>query len=262
MLKYLRLIDWLPLSTSALILVVVLWVMTSLFPQQYPTAKSEPRRSEYKETQNGQNEYAAIEAGAAVVGAIFTIVLACSTTLLWVVTRRTAKTAEGALIDLEGPFLHPVITSNNIQKSFSNFVVHDHPSSPHSPVQPVVKFSLKNYGRTLALPQSLIASLFFGVADEQFNETGGLTNEIQLGPGERSAEIERAMIRHISIANYQEIRDEKIRIFLRGTVIFWDIFGKGWMQLFCFAWNPKTDRFQIWGRERNRRLPFNPSKTA
>jgi hypothetical protein len=169
--------------------------------------------------------------------------------------KKSADVAERALVDLEGPYLYPNILPNSIQDSFKAFTWYE--KSPHT-AQPSISFTLKNYGRTLALPQSLIATLFFGGPDDVFKEEAGWSHETLLGPGESSQPIERQMLKPIGMEEYKSIIEEKTRIFLRGSVVFYDVFGNEYMQAFCLARHPKTHRFTTWGVTRNarRRTPI------
>jgi hypothetical protein len=177
--------------------------------------------------------------------------------------KKSADVAERALVELEGPFLYPVAITNDIRDSFRRFILNDNPATPHNPAEPIIKFAVKNYGRTPALPQSVIANLFSGMPDDtSFTEKAeqmGFTNEVLLASDTTSGTVfECKIIKGIDKAEYDKITGGVARIFLRGTIVFYDIFGNEYMQPFCWAWDPKTDRFAAWGLPRNKRIR-NPS---
>lgn len=169
--------------------------------------------------------------------------------------KKAADVAEKSLVDLEGPFLYPVIQSNTIPMMLAGFRMYDHPTSPHAPACPEIIFTLKNYGRTIALPQNVAAVFFFGEPEDNHNDhRAGFVQEIVLAPGESlTYPLEREILTPISREMYQAIGARAGRIFLRGSIIFSDMFGNRYEQQFCLAWDHKTDRFTAWGPTRNKR---------
>ena len=68
--------------------------------------------------------------------AIFTVFLFSASVWQGYLTKRSVGSPR-AITDLKGPFIDPVIEGNNVWGAFREFVVHDHPRSPHAPVSPL-----------------------------------------------------------------------------------------------------------------------------
>jgi hypothetical protein len=168
---------------------------------------------------------------------------------------KSADVAERALTDLEGPFLYPVVESDNLQESFKPFVLYTDPSSPHAPVQPTITFNIKNYGRTPALPQTLSGVFFFGQSEDTHDDiVAGFIPELLISPGDKLSEpFRRKMVQPIGADEHLTIMRGVTRIFLGGSIVFFDIFGNRYEQKFCLAWGPVTKRFMAWGPTRNNR---------
>jgi len=201
--------------------------------------------------------------------ALATIAIASFTVALFKVGRGQLKQlatsvniAERSLIDLEGPFLYPVIVAQAIQAYFKDFVMFDHPTSPHFPVEPVIEIAFKNYGRTVALPQLVIATLFVGGPDDTLDEKSAVAQEAVIGGGDTGKKIECKIFKPITFDDYQALKKETARIFLRGSIVFSDIFGNDHFQWFCLGWNMKTNSFSAWGSKRNKRTRLKSGESS
>jgi hypothetical protein len=200
---------------------------------------------------------------------VFTGLLSVSTILLWTTTFRAAKDtriaadaakksaeiSERALIDLEGAFLYPVIESDSIDESFKGFSFYDHTNSQTCPVTPEITFKIKNYGRSFALPQNISGIFFYGESeDARHDASAGFFPDLLIGAGDTSdVEFTRRMIQTINKEDYLAIMKGAVRIYLRGNIIFSDIFGNQYEQTYCLTWGPVTKKFIAWGPTRNER---------
>jgi hypothetical protein len=169
--------------------------------------------------------------------------------------KQSADVTERALIDLEGPFLYPVIEHDDIHTSTRALAIYTHQSSIVNPVHPIVSFKLKNYGRSPAMLGSVSAVLFHGQPDDTHNDRlAGFASEMLIANGETSgSSIDRKMAEGIEREEYKSISAKTSRIFLRGSVIFFDVFGNRYEQKFCLAWEISTHQFIAWGANRNQR---------
>jgi hypothetical protein len=205
------------------------------------------------------------------VTALATVALVISTILLWIATREADRTnrisanaakaaaeiAERSLTDLEGPFLFPVILTNDIFSLLRPFRVYDHFSSPHNPARPTIEFTFKNYGRTPALPLNMSAVFFIGDGNDRRGDPLGNSFIIEtlIGPGDSAAvTIERNMQDTIDTwDDYRTVMAGTSRIFFKGAILFSDIFGNRYEQTFCLSWSPIRDGFVVWNPQMNRR---------
>ena len=168
---------------------------------------------------------------------------------------KSADVAERSLIDLEGPFLYPVIEYQNIKGLFQPLDWYDHPTTKRDPVEPEIQFKIKNFGRSHAFPQSASAVFFWGQAEDGHADTGaGFVFDPLIEAGKISEhEIQRKMSNKISRDDHRSIMIGGAQIYLRGQIVFSDIFGNRYQQVFCLLWGPVTKKFMAWGPDRNRR---------
>jgi hypothetical protein len=171
--------------------------------------------------------------------------------------KKSADVAERSMIDLEGPLLYPVIEQNNIWESFASFNVWDHPTSSHNPVRPEIAFRLKNFGRTPALPRTISAVFFYGEPHQApSDDLAGLFGESFIVPAAASnKEIGRKTCKQIDPDVCRAIMANHGALYLKGSVMFFDIFGHQYEQTFCFRWIPVPgeDSFAAWGPQWNKR---------
>lgn len=209
---------------------------------------------------------------ATVFIAIFTIVLArvtgrqakltrelsISTTVAAEAAKKSADIAQQSLTDLEGPFLYPIIETETVYDSLHALGVftHTYPSlDPDNPVIPVISLKFKNYGRTPALLQSISAVFFYGEPhDNHPDRLAGFASEMLIDAGDVSTTaVDRRLIKGIGKTEHQGVMNGVGKILLRGSIIFFDIFGNRYEQTFCLAWRPHTHKFMAWGTDSNRR---------
>lgn len=119
MLNWLRSIDWLAINTSALLLVVLLWMLPSS-PQHQQ--HSQPC-TDHKSCENYQGDasifvrigtwvslnHESVEAGSTFAVAAFTLLLFVSTLGLWVQTRNAVRTSVQGLETVERAYLFPYL---------------------------------------------------------------------------------------------------------------------------------------------------------
>jgi hypothetical protein len=212
-----------------------------------------------------------ITTAATVVIAFFTIVLArvtgrqakltrelaVSTAVAAEAAKKSADVAEQSLTDLEGPFLYPLIETEDVQASIQalRVYVHTYPDNPDNPIHPVISFKFRNYGRSPALLQSISAVFFYGQPnDVHHDQLAGFASEMLIDAGAMSeTSTARRLLEGIGKNEYQSIMAGVGKVLLRGSIIFFDIFGNRYEQKFCLAWKPDMNKFMAWGTETNRR---------
>lgn len=178
-----------------------------------------------------------------------------ATTIAATAAKQSADVAELALTDLEGPFLYPVIEHQDISSTLGAIARYNHPTSPFTPPRPVISFRFRNYGRSPALPQNVGAVFFYGQpADVYHDQFGGFAAEMLINAGAvTELPVERRMIEGIGREEHKNIMEGADKIYLRGSVTYFDIFGNRYEQRFCLAWRIDTHSFMAWGTDDNRR---------
>lgn len=164
---------------------------------------------------------------------------------------------------LEGPFLHPVIISNNIQKAFFGFVFYDHPTSPHEAAEPQVTFSLRNVGRSPALLRSVAAEMahLSAMAPElrlDFLANYSVEPIIEVNAQSEQTFTHRTVI-PITKEGHESIKMSQSHIFLYGEIAFADPTGRSFRQMFCFAYDYPSKAFVRWEDRYNKRIVNNPA---
>ena len=166
-----------------------------------------------------------------------------------------AKTAESALTDLETPFIYPVIKKDDFKEAFMGFVKYAETTTDTA--QPIITFTLKNYGRTPALLQSVAAvSDHFTKMPEKprVDILADYAVDYILPVGEETKKTFSKEVRiPIDLMAYKSIKANNSRIFLYGEIKFTDVFGNSYIQSFCLASDYAGKGFIPWGAEYNKR---------
>lgn len=187
----------------------------------------------------------------------FTLTLKNSTLKLWKIGSRQ--------FELEGPFLYPMIQfGRRIEDQLIYFFMHDHPTSPVSPVAVEISFKIKNVGRSPALLRSVAAEIGHLTAMIQeprvgFSADPVLEPIIEAGQETRQP-ITRALQIPIEKADFYSLRDGESRLFLYGEIAFSDLVGTDYVQTFCFAYDFRSKSFIQWAGKYNRRRIAQPHK--
>lgn len=209
-----------------------------------------------------------VTALATAIMAVFTGLLWYSTTKLWKesiragnisekaanAAKKSAEIAERSLIDLEGPFLFPIVESNDVEESLAGFKAY--PNTPQEPARPTISFRIKNFGRTHALPATMVAAFFYGFADDKHGDrsiTGHTPESLIEAGGTSISDFQRSMTFPIDKATYVQLEKGALEIYLRGKIHYYDLFGNKYVQSFCLRWFRDPDAFMAWGPTRNRR---------
>jgi hypothetical protein len=182
------------------------------------------------------------------------------------VTGRAANAAKKAVeltaqttTDFESPFVFPVLVSNTISEHLR---VLEESVEDSNVVTPHVSFTIKNFGRTPALLQRASAVLFCGEIDDAQNDVASeRVAELMLEPqGSLIRPLEREMRQPLGRELLEPLKAGTKRIFLRGRILFMDVQGHLFEQMFCFAWDPEASAFIPWGPHRNRRRRLNSKR--
>jgi hypothetical protein len=174
--------------------------------------------------------------------AAFTAILTISTVALWVATRRGAKIAERALIELERPFVFAEITKPGI--SIHGQMLAGGPS----PIWGELELSLVNLGRTPAILTRL---------EYEINpaDSGNIACRIDpLIVGGRELPVgtvsdrdrpysERENIRFRFIEHNKAIAEMRMSLWIVGFVRYDDIFGRHYITGFSQAYDSIGQRF-------------------
>jgi hypothetical protein len=65
--------------------------------------------------------------------------------------------------------------------------------------------------------------------------------------------LEREIDQQIDQATFKSLKNQNMRLYLRGRISFLDVSGNRYEQIFCFAWDLEMGRFVPSGAHRNRR---------
>jgi len=173
--------------------------------------------------------------------------------------KKAVELTEQTTTDFESPFVFPVLVSNTIREHLR--LLEDPVEDPNA-VAPNVSFTIKNFGRTPALLQRASAVLFCGEIDDAQNDSvSERVAELMLEPhGSLIRPLEREMRQSLGPELLETIKTGVTRIFLRGKILFMDVQGHRFEQMFCFAWDPETSAFMPWGPHRNRRRRLNSKR--
>ena len=177
-------------------------------------------------------------------------------------TEKSIDIANRSLTELEGAYLYPMILGDRIHEHIKHFKLYDHETSVISPQTPEIVFTFKNFGRSPCFPKNISTVFFWGEPDDRHNDrSAGLFHQAIIGPNEISdVHVTRTMITPITKESYSIIESGYPKIYLRGRVIYQDIFSNIYEQTFCFAWDFQQRRFMVWRpdlnvRQRIRRDP-------
>jgi hypothetical protein len=127
-----------------------------------------------------------IDVHGAGITALFTIVLAASTILLWIVTNKAATAAQAAaehIPTVEGAFVYVVMNSDLIGGRLNSIEKGQFEEGP-----PEIRINLKNFGKTPAFIEIFRARLSYvsvGAARKDRDETSIQSNTI-IGAGDES----------------------------------------------------------------------------
>jgi hypothetical protein len=81
--------------------------------------------------------------------------------------KKSADVSEKALVDLEGPFLYPVIETENMLHSLRNGQMYDPPFT----TELSIRIRIKNLGRSAAFPGVIFCMLHTGEADDPIKDS-------------------------------------------------------------------------------------------
>jgi hypothetical protein len=158
---------------------------------------------------------------------------------------------------IEGPFLHPIIQGNTIHEAFKYFIMYDHPTSPGTPVNPVVSFAIKNVGRSPALPRYIASTIELWTRAEPepyYNFTPDYVIDPVIEAGTESKTTFSQMLKvEIDKASFELIRMEKRHLFLFGEIAFSDVSGTDYIQRFGFYYDFRSKMFVRAGAKYNGR---------
>jgi hypothetical protein len=166
--------------------------------------------------------------------------------------KKAVELTEQTTTDFESPFVFPVLVSNTI---LEHLRLLEESVEGENAIAPNVSFTIKNFGRTPALLQRTSAVLFCGEIDDAQNGVASeRVAELMLEPqGSLIRLLEKEMRSPLERDLLEPIKTGVKRIFLRGRILFMDVQGHRFEQMFCFAWDPETGAFMPWGPHRNRR---------
>lgn len=159
--------------------------------------------------------------------------------------RKSADVAEAAYLNLESPYLFPVVDASEFMRSLQ--------FGPGSPVSPV-EIRLRNMGRSPGFPAVLACELVAGGPDEVVNDReAGWFPDSTLAPGETSANLVKRGIRNITDQDCSAIVKGAQDVYLCGKVFYMDLFGRQYRQTFCLKWLSSHGSFMAFGPARNKR---------
>lgn len=175
--------------------------------------------------------------------------LAVSTLLLWLSTRRSAQIAERALTELEAPFIGLNIIDGGLtshQKRDKTWVVEQ--------MRFALTFGFYNHGRTPAVLLSMQDKL---QACEESKlptlEWPGRYSEypygVFIGPNMSSAPSSRPFDEYLTGEEWNDVSIGKRNLFLLGRLRFRDIFQNTFEMGFCAVFDPANQHFLMSGGE-------------
>jgi hypothetical protein len=173
--------------------------------------------------------------------------------------KKAVELTEQTTTDFESPFVFPVLVSNTI---LEHVRLLEEPVEDPNAVAPCISFTIRNFGRTPALLQRVSAVLFCGEIDDAQNDVvTERVAELMLEPqGSLIKPLAREMRQPLAPELLEPIKTGVTRIFLRGRILFMDVQGHRFDQMFCFVWDPETSAFMPWGPHRNRRRRLNSKR--
>lgn len=209
-----------------------------------PVPTTEAQGEEYRDRDEGDGEAVRgwIEAGAAVVIAAFTVILAVGTIALWIVTWMTAKAAHQSAFTLAASEMAHILME---RVTLTGDLVPGQPSGTKFKVQ------IGNFGRTPGFVRSVTLNFAPGARNEKIERIGfdrGGTAELGF--------YLAANVKHPTMNGYgsaldgQEVSDllaGRQELFVRGAIEFGTIFGETWLSRFAFRVNfrPKAKQKNV-----------------
>ena len=186
-----------------------------------------------------------------------------STNRLWEAGEQQLKITASAL-SVEGPFLHPIMQGNTIHEAFKYFILFDHPTSPVDPVNPFVSFTIKNVGRSPALPRYVASTIELwtrGDPEPHYHLIPDYVVDQVIEAGTESKTIFSKMLRvTIDKGSFEWIRMEKRHLFLFGEIAFSDVSGADYIQSFGFYYDFSSKMFVRAGTKYNSRRLEQPNE--
>ena len=211
-LAYLRLIDWCALSTSALILLVFLWLTLLPIPQNNNQYESAQKASDNKSADirpSADNQIAAYTFWVM----IFTGVLAVSTIGLWRATYNIAKDSANGLRQTERAYIK---------------ISHTKKFTPKDPESVHFSFEIKNLGRTPAHVRDVIIEMHTG------GEPTSTPPPFSSRPRDKTSSFlvsgdhfVHNVIYKITPAEIEAMNQGTLIVWLFGVVNYDDVFGQG-----------------------------------
>jgi hypothetical protein len=167
----------------------------------------------------------------------FTGVLALSTIGLIVATHNLGARTDRSMRTLERPYVRVVVTEHNIPKALASKGRADHQEPPY------VKFVVANHGKTPA--DNIVGDaqlLAMGASGDQGEAKIALGKTAWgLGPGERSEELERRLVLAFDRSLCAEIEIGRVRFVFYGVVVYADIWGNQYNELWQAEYNLKEE---------------------
>jgi hypothetical protein len=173
------------------------------------------------------------------ITALFTVVLAVSTILLWIVTNKAAKAAQAAAEHIpivEGAFVYVLLVADLIGDQLD----------VGSVSQPLLQIRLKNFGKTPAFIDRFSAHLICVGLNKRGREVTIQPNTI-IGAGEEwpVAPISLPIEMSLSAEEVTKIKDRSTAILLNGTLLYSDIWECQWDAPFDGRYDAETESFRI-----------------
>ena len=166
---------------------------------------------------------------------------------------KSADVSEKAFLDLEGPFLYPVIDIGQLVGFISTGSFYQ--NTFQQTKLPPIGIRIKNFGRSPALPGTISCVFFRGEADDRHSDsqTGYYFGPV-LGPKATSkGAIEREFNQTLNGQECKAIQDGTATLYLTGSINYLDMSGNEFIQTFCLKWIYTTHDFVAWGPTRNER---------
>jgi hypothetical protein len=179
------------------------------------------------------------------ITALFTVVLAASTILLWIVTNKAAEAAKVAaeyIPMVEGAHVYVVMKVDNVQHQIRAIA-----TTPTLPMGFTAKIdvALKNFGKTPAFIERFTARLLVVSAKKPISgpEANIQPNTI-IGTGEET-KLLTVSASPLSKTDAEEIWRCAAALVLAGTLIYRDILGVEWTVPFDGRFDNEAGRFRI-----------------
>lgn len=169
--------------------------------------------------------------------AVFTLALTISTTLLWVEAR--ANRAEGRKIFklIERPYVHFEIVSENIKDAL-DFTAQGMPRHGNA----VVRFALRNYGRTLAYISHVELSLIYDDGGVSTSNTHAPYASV-IGPnGGASDTMQAELERTVTEKMVSAINTNQVTLRLFGFFNYENASGEQYSERVVWTYNPTLKR--------------------